>query len=198
MTVFATLLAMTVTVSAIVWLVKTDPKRRRVFGLSPYDGPRHAGAALTLVFLPGLALVMLNNGAALVVWLGATTVVGWGIVAVTPGQAASLNTSTLGALSRIRAFAGLSRDGARKTAAALLALRGMKSRIAELEARVAALEQELGHDAMAGAAEPQRAAVGLVRPAEIPPEPDDDRARETAGFPRPTRLSSSAGPSVPS
>jgi hypothetical protein len=146
-TVFVTLVAVAITLAGLAHLAAHDPKRRRVFGLEPRAEPRRPALALTAVFLPGVALLALGNGAGFVVWLGATSVAGWGLAAVSPTQAA-----------RLRAWLGERAAGARGawsgarhwltggvgTMGRVVALLNRHSRrIAALERRVKALEAEL-------------------------------------------------------
>ena len=147
MTALAAIVATAVSLAALAYLAATDPKRRRVFGLAPFAGRRLVGPALAAVFLPGVLLLALGNGAGFIVWLGALSVAGWGVAALSPAQATRLRawtetvTAALGegvALSTERALAGAA-NAARWTKAAA----GMPRRIAVLEARVSALEAEL-------------------------------------------------------
>lgn len=83
MTAGLTLAAVTASLVGLAYLTVTDPKRRRVFGLPPRSR-RLAPAAGALVFLPGAALLAAGLAAAFVIWLGATTVLGWRVAARAP------------------------------------------------------------------------------------------------------------------
>lgn len=76
MTPFWTLSALIVSLTGLAHLAATDPKRRRAFKL-PIRHRRFARSALTLVFVPGVVLLLAGQGAAFVIWLGAATVAGW-------------------------------------------------------------------------------------------------------------------------
>ena len=139
--------AVLVSTAAVVHLTRTDPKRRRVFGLPDYENRRRTGASLALLFAPGAALLVAGDGAGFTIWLGALTVLGWGIAAMSPAQAGSLR-------SGMSAFAGcaLTRTasgwrgavhGLHAARAGILFLRDGGERIALLEARIDRLEAEL-------------------------------------------------------
>ena len=83
MTTLITLTAVVMTLSGLVYLTITDPKRRRAFKLGPRDRG-FAVPAYFLVFGPGPALLIAGEGAAFVIWLGVVTVVGWLLAARTP------------------------------------------------------------------------------------------------------------------
>ncbi|MEO0622179.1 MAG: hypothetical protein AAFU49_00385 [Pseudomonadota bacterium] len=122
----ASLLAVAVTVAGQAVLRLSDAKRRRVFSLPARRfGPLRV-LARGAVWLPGVALVLLGDVAALVIWMGAATVTGWAIACVTPEHVAGLC---------LRLTEGASR-GVRR----LSALRARDARLDALEARVAALE----------------------------------------------------------
>jgi len=146
-TALAAIVATVVSLAALAYLAATDPKRRRVFRVAPFAGRRLVGPALAAVFLPGVLLLAFANGAGFIVWLGALSVAGWGVAALSPAQATHLRawtktvTAALGdgfAVSTERAFAG-----AAALARSIRAAGGMPRRIAALEARISALEAEL-------------------------------------------------------
>ena len=83
MTTLITLTAVIMTLSGLVYLTITDPKRRRAFKLMPRDRD-FAIPAYFLVFGPGPALLIAGEGAAFVIWLGFVTVAGWLVAARTP------------------------------------------------------------------------------------------------------------------
>ncbi len=130
MTAFVTVIATAITLAGIGWLAVTDPKRRRVFEMSDPARPRRTVPVVAAAFIPGIALLALGNGAAFVVWLGATTVFGWGIAALTPARTAALVSRCVRVAAQLRA--------------AVVARRRMADRIASLEARMAALEEAVG------------------------------------------------------
>ncbi|PZQ49889.1 MAG: hypothetical protein DI556_10580 [Rhodovulum sulfidophilum] len=156
MSTFITLLATGVSLAALLWLSFTDPKRRRSFGLKPYDGPRRAGLIWTIACLPGLFLPVLAGGAGFVLWLGALTVLAWAVVAVPPGRGGAIAVRLDRAVAGVggwldararglgAAVAALrSRAGRRAAAAPGSASAGVAARVAELERKVMTLETEL-------------------------------------------------------
>ena len=88
MTALLTLSAVAVSLSGLVYLAASDPKRRRAFKLPPRER-RLALPTWILVLVPGAALLAANQSAAFVMWLGATTVVGWLVAARAPTPEAS-------------------------------------------------------------------------------------------------------------
>lgn len=153
MNTFLTLLAIAVSVAALLRLSFTDPKRRRAFGQAPYPGPRRPRLAWIVALLPGGLVIPLAGGPGFVLWLGALTVVGWALIAIPPswGEAFAAGLERwfggiAGRAARLgrRAREGLARLGARLPAAPVL--RGadaVAGRVAELERKVALLETEL-------------------------------------------------------
>lgn len=167
MTVLSTLAAIAVSTSAIGYLTATDAKRRRVFGQEPINRePWQKWAALGTLFLPGVLLLAVGNGAGFTVWIAAATVLGWVLAAMTPDRAARLH-------DRFRESAGAARRGITTTAMTLGALVRMPRKIADLEARIAELEAELeqerSHKALPAPArspKPRRGAAERKQPAQ--------------------------------
>lgn len=90
MTLPLSLAALLVSAGALLLLGIADPKRRRVGGLRTVapGRPRHVGIALAL--LPGAALIVIGAWAALLIWIGGCTVIGWAITtALAPRRAAA-------------------------------------------------------------------------------------------------------------
>ena len=83
MTAILTLAALAATLTGLVHLAASDPKRQRAFKLQP-PRRRFALPACLLVFAPGVALLAFGQAAAFVIWLGATTVLGWLVAARAP------------------------------------------------------------------------------------------------------------------
>lgn len=136
-------LAVAATTAALAYLAATDPKRRRAFGLAPWHRPRHATVAWSIALGVGPILLAAGTASDVVVWLGAITVIGWGIAAVNPvtagrlAQAAERMWPSL--VGRCRRFlpghllsAAVRQDGLDRRIATL------EQRIARLEARLAA------------------------------------------------------------
>lgn len=143
----AVIVALCMSVAVLAYLAHTDPKRRRVFGEPAYEKPRHVRLSLGLLAVPGILLLWAGDGAGLTIWLGALTVLGWGVAAVSPQGAERVR-------SRVAAIAGQSGarivSGWRRLADALGAvvgavafMRHAPGRIAALEERVADLEAAL-------------------------------------------------------
>ena len=155
MTVPLTPLAIAVSLAALLWLSFTDPKRRRAFARPAYPGPRRAGLAWTVALLPGPLLAPVAGGPGLVLWLGALTVTGWGLIAIPPGRGGAVSDR----LDRGAAWLGTRLDAwGRGLGAGLAALRarlarpsgetaaappGLADRVAALEHQVMALRTEV-------------------------------------------------------
>jgi hypothetical protein len=142
--ILVTLSAIAVSLAALLWLSFTDPKRRRAFARPPYTGPRRVGFAWSAALLPGLFLPALAGGPGLVLWLGALTVIGWGLIAIPPGEGGALAR----AIDRLAAWLGHQIDAFGRGLAALRASRPLRARGAAsapltLAARVAALEAQV-------------------------------------------------------
>ncbi|MEL6218952.1 MAG: hypothetical protein AAFR79_10855 [Pseudomonadota bacterium] len=84
MTGLASILARAVTVAGQAGLRATDPKRRRMFGLPARRRGPLRWVARGAVWTPALGLIWIGDLAALVIWMGAATVSGWGIACLTP------------------------------------------------------------------------------------------------------------------
>ncbi len=79
-----TLIAVLISLGALMWLNWRDPKRRHVFGMAPLTPSPAAWPGWMIVFLPGIALLLFGTSAGLVIWMGAVCACGWMLVAVTP------------------------------------------------------------------------------------------------------------------
>lgn len=150
-----TLLAIAISLAALLWLSFTDPKRRRSFARPAYSGPRRTGLAWTVALLPGLLLPVIAGGPGVVLWFGALTVTGWALIAIPPGRGGALADR----LDRAAAWVGGRLDTwgrgfgagaaalrsrlARPSGAAPAAPSGVADRVAELERKVMALETEI-------------------------------------------------------
>lgn len=77
MTLAYSLAALLVSSLALLLLGVADPKRRRVGGLPSSDARR--SLAIALAFAPGVALIAVGAWAALLIWIGGSAIVGWGI-----------------------------------------------------------------------------------------------------------------------
>jgi len=71
-----------VSLSGIVALALSDPKRLRKLNRASKRSWRIAGSVLALA--PGLWLIGTAQGVAFLLWLGASAVFGWGIAALLP------------------------------------------------------------------------------------------------------------------
>lgn len=164
MSALGTTLAIAVTLAGIGRLAATDPKRRRSFDLPPFRGNRQVALAMTAVLLPSVLLLAIGSGADFVAWLGAVSVAGWAVAAVSPRR-------TKRAMRWLAAGASWCRDRAdrfRDAATRIVAMRSRRrppaavrvvsaahagggdataERIEALEQRMAALEAALGAQA---------------------------------------------------
>ncbi len=85
MSVGATLAAAGIGLAALGWLTVTDPKRRRAFGRAPAARP--APKATWLLVLLSCVLASFWSGPpGFVLWLGATSAVGWAMIALPPNR----------------------------------------------------------------------------------------------------------------
>ena len=154
MNALLTLLGIAVSLAALLWLSFTDPKRRRAFARPAYPGPRRPGLAWSVALSPGPLLASVAGGPGLVLWLGALTVTGWGLVAIPPGRGGAVSdrldrgAAWLGA--RLAAWgrglgAGLAalRRRLDRSSEATAAPSGLADRVAALERKVMALQTEL-------------------------------------------------------
>lgn len=160
MSALATLGVVGVSLAALGYLTATDPKRRRVFRLKPARR-RHGRLGWAVVLLPGLLLPAVAGAGGFFVWLGATSVVGWGLAAISPTRAAATAArlrEAAGALGR--SVAPLADGAVARAQSAMAALRAAPrpSALQDLERRVAELEAE----------------IALLRRGEPAERPDDD------------------------
>lgn len=84
--------AVIISVVAILWLARNNPKRRRVFGFEPLPNPPPAWPGWTACLLPGFVLGIVGGTADVVNWMGAVCAFGWMVVAVTPASLAAFVT----------------------------------------------------------------------------------------------------------
>lgn len=139
--------AVLISVAVLVHLARSDPKRRRVFGLPDYEGRRWTKASLAILAAPGLLLLVSGDAAGFTVWLGALTVTGWGVAALSPQRSAALGNAFTrafghagGALTAAATGVG---DFIRTIQGLHRAFQDSTTRIDALEMRVAELEAEL-------------------------------------------------------
>lgn len=145
MSALATLGGVGVSLAAFGYLAATDPKRRRVFRLAPATR-RRPRLAWAIALLPGLALPVIGGAGAFFVWLGAVSVAGWAVAAVSPTRAADwAHRLREASVALRRAAAPIFGDAERRARAAVASLRPAPrvSPIADLERRVAELEAEV-------------------------------------------------------
>ena len=102
MSLLATLAAISLSLAALGYLAATDPKRRRAFRLPP-PYRRRAGAAWAAALGPGLLLPYWSGGAGFFVWLGAASVAGWILAAVSPVRSAAMREMLNERLLAVRA-----------------------------------------------------------------------------------------------
>ncbi|MEM6546279.1 MAG: hypothetical protein AAF713_00885 [Pseudomonadota bacterium] len=156
MTAIWTIVALAVSTLGIGYLAATDAKRRRVFRRPPLEKRRWTFLARTAVFAPAVPLIVVGDLAALVIWMGAATVLGWGIAAVSPRQLDGLAVWLRRHLSiswvRWTLLRQLVRERYQVLRTSAVAAAGRiatrvkgtpDTRIEELEARIAALEERL-------------------------------------------------------
>lgn len=153
MDVFVVIAALSIGVAALIHLARTDPKRRRVFGLPAHVGPRRTRIALAALIVPGIGLLALGNGAGFTVWLGALTVLGWGVAALDPVRSQALLSRAAGMTGKLGGTARAAwhgsaeavrtlRDGYRFLSKGPARIAALEERVAELEAQLAGTEAQ--------------------------------------------------------
>ncbi|MBP7001367.1 hypothetical protein [Amaricoccus sp.] len=173
MSALATMIATGVSLVAIGRLAAADPKRRRAFRLPP-AGRRRPGLAWTAALLPGVLLPFWSGAGGFFVWLGAVTVAGWVVAAVSPDRRLALRAQAGALLDRLAAALAPARAALRRAAGRLRratsgAAAGfarpstpgyaeLERRLRELEAEVAALRAAAG----AGAPPPGATVIELA------------------------------------
>lgn len=143
MSTLATTAAITLSLAGLGWLNATDPKRRRAFGMKPLPGARPIRAIWTAVLLPGILMPVWSGGAGFVLWLGATSVLAWALIALPPGK---LPVPRLAAPRLSLSAAALTRGWSRLRATVAATppfRRAAPAETATLATRVARLEAEL-------------------------------------------------------
>ncbi|MEM8553497.1 MAG: hypothetical protein AAGF71_01590 [Pseudomonadota bacterium] len=170
----------------LVYLASTDPKRRRAHGQSPVNRRLFLWPARLFVFGPGIVLIAIAHWSGLAIWAGAVTVLGWIMAAVSPSQYAQAqdviidSTQNLAkssvayvspAVAAVGTMAGnLSSKIVRLRPATEPPVPAGPGRVAELEARIVALEARLHR--LEGTSKPDanEAEFGeqVVIPAELP------------------------------
>lgn len=148
----ATVVAIFVSLAGICYLAGTDPKRRRAFRLPPAAGgsPRLGWA---LVLGPGLILPFTTGGAAFTIWIGAVTVAGWAIAALSPERTAALGRGLETLRDRIAAWRpalpaigqGVRREDDDRIAALETRIRALEAQLSEAEAHSSPQEAANGH-----------------------------------------------------
>lgn len=143
-----TLLAIAVSAVGVAHLTAVDPKRRRAFRLDAPSKPGRTGLAWAALYIPGLVLLVMDQWAAFLMWLGGAPLVGWGIAATPPGTYARLKRRALRRLVGLRQSARALRQGVAAPQQAFFmrdraVVSSMQRQIAALEARIATLEAQL-------------------------------------------------------
>lgn len=145
-----TLATIALSSAAVAYLAFHDPKRRRVFAEPARQRSPRRALAWTLAYLPGVLLLVFDQWAAFMMWLGGAPLMGWMVVSRRPdfyrGSCSWLHSLTLQCqrlrqADRAETLRWL-RGGAVRHA---IALRNPSRKVADLEARVAELER-LVHD----------------------------------------------------
>lgn len=166
MTVLTYLFAISVTLLAVTHIASTDAKRRRVSGQEPYEGNRRTRLALAVALLPGVALLAVGNGAGFVVWLGATTIAGWGIAALPPKTVQDASVWISGTARRLT----IGFSGRAGTSGSLLdrvsAIYRAPQRLSALQERVRVLEEIVAKQAIQEPAEGHENSLARVETLE--------------------------------
>ena len=88
-----------ISTAALAYFAHTDPKRRRVSGQPGYQKPRRVWSSLLVLSAPGIWLLISENGAGFTIWLGALTVIGWGVATTNPARAEAWRETARAALN---------------------------------------------------------------------------------------------------
>lgn len=171
------LAAIGLTTAGYAYLTIHDPKRRRAFRLGEGSPPQRKGLAWAALYLPGLALLIVDQWAAFLMWLGGAPIVGWAIAVIPPTAYARLRDKSMALIKSMRKIElrftpSLKLKRTVKSTATIAEQRT----IADLEARIVALEKQL-------AARAQHAPKTTNHPvAPAMSETDADVARITGGI----------------
>lgn len=84
-----TLIALLVSLLSLIYLCKTDPKRRRTYKRKLIVKNRYQSLAWLICLLPGIILILLELYPAFVMWAAALTLIGWLVAIKKPS---SVNT----------------------------------------------------------------------------------------------------------
>lgn len=179
MSAAVTLAGLGVSLAALAWIAAGDPKRLRAFR-RPVVVRRGVGLAWALALAPGVLVPLWGGSGGFFVWLGAATVAGWAMAAVSPDRVAATRAALLAAAeaaaARLAAAVGPAAARARGawsrlrsfgTAALPRPVPGdgryaeMERRLRELEAEVAVLRRAAGGGGAPAGAE----VIELSRPA---------------------------------
>lgn len=82
--VLFTLTALIVSLLCLLYLRKSDPKRRRVYRLGVWDKKRYESTAWILCFLPGFTLLFIAEYSAFILWFAALSLLGWAVAIKKP------------------------------------------------------------------------------------------------------------------
>lgn len=159
--------AIVVTLAALAHIASTDPKRRRVSGLPALEGSRRVRLMLFTALLPGILLAITGDGAGFVIWLGTTTIVGWGVAAMPPAQSARLGRWLAFWTRRIARSPQATISIARSIYTQGYAIYTAPRQIAALQERVSALETLLAVEQGQGAGNtmhPNTAVIEALEP----------------------------------
>ncbi len=72
-----TFLSLLVSFAALLYLRNSDPKLRRVYGLSSWGTKRYVKQALFICLAPGIFLLLIACYSAFIMWFAAFSLVGW-------------------------------------------------------------------------------------------------------------------------
>ena len=138
-------LAIIASVAGVALLALFDPKRGRAVGeMRPPAAPPFKWTARALIFAPGAILALQGAWSPFAIWIGAVSVIGWGVAAMPVGGWAKLAWRARKYGRSL--FSGVSTefDSAVGTLSrAFGALTSGSRRVRDLEARVKALEAEV-------------------------------------------------------
>ncbi|MEM8790182.1 MAG: hypothetical protein AAGE80_01090 [Pseudomonadota bacterium] len=150
MTSFLTIIALLLSAVAAAYIAVTDPKRRRAFRQEQVTERTYLWPARLAILGPGVIFMLLGYWAAMVIWAGGVTVIGWGVAATSPIHIAQFKSwaSEVQAALSARIADARSDVVARVKSANWSAggrdaeIASLNERIRELEAKVSMLEGE--------------------------------------------------------
>ncbi|MEM9044239.1 MAG: hypothetical protein AAGC81_06065 [Pseudomonadota bacterium] len=150
MTALLTIVSLLMSAAGAAYLAVMNPKRRRAFGQEAVEVRPYLWISRLAVLGPGIVFLFLAQWAAMVLWAGGITVIGWGIAATSPDHLKSfeqwVTERRISLRNRLLGMRQHSRtrivEFARKIAGSDAEISRLNARVAELELRNHELESQ--------------------------------------------------------